>query len=282
MALRSIQSNMLSFGLVNIPVKVFSASESGSKISFNQLHAEKHTRLKQQMYDPETGAVVAKENIVKGYEFAKDQYVVFTAEELAALDAESDKRMEIVEFVPAESVDPIYLDTLYYLGPDKGAERSFRLLTATLKETKRVAVVRYAARSREHVALIRPLGDGLALQQLRYADEVRDPAEVEVPEATLKPEEMALAKLLVEAQTSEAFVPSKYKDDYQEKLKVIIDKKVKGEPIPAPVPVKTAGPALDLMAALTASLKVSPKVEPIKAEPAPAAKPAKGKKTKVG
>jgi DNA end-binding protein Ku len=281
MALRSIQSNLLCFGLVNIPVKVYSASESGVKISFNQLHAEKRTRLKQQMYDPETGTAVSKENIVKGYEFAKDQYVTFTEEELATLEAESDKRMEIAEFVPAETVDPVYLDTLYYLGPDKGAERAFGLLTAVLKETKRAAVVRYAARGREHVALVRPLGDGLALQQLRYAAEVRDPAEVEVPKTEVKPEELALAKLLVEAQTSAAFVPLKYKDDHQERMRAMIDLKVKGEPIPAPAPVKTASPALDLMAALTASLKVPPKVEPIKPETAPAAKPSK-KKAKVG
>lgn len=286
MSLRAIQSNMLSFGLVNIPVKVYSASETAAKISFNQLHAEKHTRLKQQMFDPETGEIVPKEKIVKGYEFAKDQYVVFSAEELAALDAESDKRMEIVEFVPAESVDPIYLDTLYYLGPDKGAERSFRLLTATLKDTKRTAVVRYAARGREHVALIRPLGDGLALQQLRYADEVRDPSEVEVPEAEVKPQEMALAKLLVEAQSTPAFDPAKYKDDYQEKLKVIIDKKVKGEPVTIAPPVKTAGPALDLMAALSASLAKAPSaptpIAPPVTEPAPApaAKPSKKKASK--
>jgi DNA end-binding protein Ku len=281
MALRSMQSNMLSFGLVNIPVKVYSASESGTKISFNQLHAEKHTRLKQQMFDPETGVVVPKEGIVKGYEFAKDQYVVFSEEELKALEAESDKRMEIVEFVPAETVDPIYLDTLYYLGPDKGAERSFGLLTEVLKETKRAAIVRYAARGREHVALIRPLGDGLALQNLRYASEVRDPAEVEVPKVEVKPEEMALAKLLVEAQTNAAFVPEKYKDDHQEKLRAMIDLKVKGEPIPVAAPVKAAAPAVDLMAALTASLKAAPKVEALKPE-APAPAPKKAKKVKAG
>ena len=168
--LASGQSNMLSFGLVNIPVKVYSASESSTKISFNQLHADKKTRLKQQMYDPETGEVVPKDKIVKGYEFAKDQYVVFSEEELKALDAETDKRMEISEFVPADSIDPIFLDTLYYLGPDKGAERAFRLLTVTLKETKRAAVVRYASRGREHVAVVRPLADGRRRGARRHAE----------------------------------------------------------------------------------------------------------------
>lgn len=283
MTIRSMQSNMLSFGLVNIPVKVYSASESSAKISFNQLHAEKKIRLKQQMYDPETGEAVPKEKIVKGYEYAKDQYVVFNEEELKALDAETDKRMEIMEFVPAESVDPIYLDTLYYLGPDKGAERAFRLITAALKETKRAGVVRYAARGREHIAIVRPLGDGLALQQLRYADEVRSPSEVPIPEAEVKAAEVALAMQLIEAQTVPTFEVSKYKDEHAEKLRVIIDKKVKGEPITVSVPTVTAKPVVDLMAALMASLGNAKQVAapaPVAPTPEvkPEAKPSKKKK----
>lgn len=269
MAMRSIQSNVLSFGLVNIPVKLYSANDTSEKISFNQLHATKHTRLKQQMYDPDTGEVVPKEQIVKGYEHAKDQYVVFTPEELAAIEEDSDKRMEISEFVPAESVDPLYLDTIYFMGPDKGAERAFQLLLAALKDTKRSAVVTYKARGRENVALVRPLGTILALQNLRYTDEVRSPLEVPNAEAEVKPAEVALAKQLVEAQAAEAFDPSKYKNEHKERLKTIIDKKLKGEKIEAPAP-KAATPAVgDLMAALTASINAK--------KPAP-----KGKGKKAG
>jgi len=285
-ALRSMQSNMLSFGLVNIPVKVYSASESSTKISFNQLHAEKKTRLKQQMYDPETGEVVTKDNIVKGYEFAKDQYVVFSEEELKALEPESDKRMEIAEFVPAESIDPLYLDTLYFLGPDKGAERAFRLLMVTLSETKRAAVVRYASRGREHVAVVRTLAgwDGLALQQLRYADEVRSPAEVPLGETEVTPAEVALATQLVEAQAVSAFEPGKYKDEHQEKLRSIIEQKVKGEPITIAVPTKAMVPVLDLMAALKASLDAKVAAKPaVKVEvAAPVMKAPKKKTAKAG
>lgn len=254
MTLRAIQSNVLSFGLVNIPVRVYSASDTSEKISFNQLHATKHTRLKQQMYDPETNEVVPKEQIVKGYEHAKDQYVVFTPEELAAIEEDSDKRMEIGEFVPAETVDPLYLDTIYFMGPDKGAERAFRLFVTALKETKREAVVKYIARGRESVALVRPLGDILALQNLRYTDEVRSPLEVPNAEAEVKSTEVALAKQLIEASAAEAFEPSKYKNEHKERLKSIIEKKLKGESIEAPKPKAAAPQVGDLMAALSASL----------------------------
>lgn len=269
MSLRAMQTNVVSFGLVNIPVKVYSANDTSEKISFNQLHATKKTRLKQQMFDPETGEIVPKEQIVKGYEYAKDQYVVFTEEELGTLDEGSDKRMEIAEFVPAETVDPLYLDTIYFLGPDKGADRAFRLFATALKETKRAAVVQYIGRGRECVALIRPIGDVLALQQLRYVTEVRSPSEVPVEPADVKAAEVALAKQLVEAQAAEAFDPSKYKNGHIEKLKAIIEKKLKGETIEAPKAKAPTPLASDLMAALTASLKAAPPK-------------AKSKKTKAG
>lgn len=291
MSLRSMQSNMLSFGLVNIPVRVYSANETGAKISFNQLHAEKKTRLKQQMYDPETGEVVPKDKIIKGYEFAKDQYIVFTEDEMKAIEPDADKRMSITEFVPAESVDPLYLDTIYFLGPDKGTERSFRLFTIALKETKRVAIVRYAARGREHLALIRPLGDGLALQQLRYSDEVRSPDEVPNPFTEVSDAEVALAKQLIEAQAVAAFNPTKYKDEHQTKLRNIIDQKIKGEPVAFAEAPKPLVPVIDLMAALKASLAsaavkpvepvVATAVEPV-AAPEPVKKPKKAKVAKAG
>ena len=282
MGIRSIQSSTISFGLVNIPVKVYSSGISDSRISFNQLHGEKKIRLKQQMVDPTTGEAVPKENIVKGYEFAKDQYVVVSEEELTAIETATDKHMTLAEFVPAESVAPVYLDSLYYLGPDKGAEKAFHLLATALRETKRVAVVQYVARSKEHVAVVRPLGNGLALQNLRYADEVRDQSEVPVPEASVNTAEVDLAKQLIAAQASETFDPKKYRDEYQAKLRDLIDAKVKGEPFSVPAAPKAAlAPAVDLMAMLKASLAKAPTAP----EPAPIAAPApkaKATKKKVG
>lgn len=286
--LRPIQSGTISFGLVNIPVKVYAAGDSAAKISMNQIHAEKKTRLKQQMYDPATGEVVPKEKIAKGYEFMKDQYVIVTEEELTALEAASSKQMAVSEFVPLDSVAPTYFDSIYYLGPDKGAERAFRLLTMALKDTKRAAIVQYTARSREHVALIQPLGDGLMLQNLRYADEVRDQSEVSCPEAQVSSAEVSLAKQLIEAQSTSTFDPKKYKDHYREKLKHLIDQKVSGVETPfTPIPQVAQQPVVDLMETLKASLaKVVPPPPPPalptpKTEAKPAAKKAAPKKKKT-
>lgn len=282
MAIRSIQSSTISFGLVNIPVKVYSSGVSDSRISFNQLHADKKIRLKQQMIDPETGEAVPKENIVKGYEFAKGQYVVVSEEELSALEAASDKQMTLAEFVPADSIAPVYLDALYYLGPDKGAEKAFHLLAAALRETKRVAVVQYVARGKEHVAVVRPLGNGLALQNLRYADEVRDQSEVPVPEASVSTTEVDLAKQIIAAQSSETFDPKKYRDEYQAKLRNLIDAKVKGEAFSLPVaPKAPPAPATDLVSMLKASLAAkAPKPTSIATPAAASAAAAPTPKTK--
>jgi DNA end-binding protein Ku len=268
-------SGVVSFGLVNIPVKVFSANESSGKISFNQLHAEKKTRLKQQLYDGETGEVVPRDKIIKGYEYAKDQYVYFSEEELEKLELTTNRAMEISEFVPIETVDPVYFESGYYLGPDKGAERAFRLLAKSLTEMKHAAVARYTTRGKQNLILIRPSGDGLVMQQLRYADEVRPATEVPIPEATVTEAEMGLARQFITQLAQPRFQPEKYKDEYREKLKQMIDAKVKGETIslaPAPEPIARV---VDLMEALKASLaKSNPGAlapAPGAAAPAPAA-----------
>jgi DNA end-binding protein Ku len=270
-------SGVVSFGLVNIPVKVFSANESSGKISFNQLHAEKKTRLKQQLYDGETGEVVPRDKIIKGYEYAKDQYVYFSEEELEKLELTTNRAMEISEFVPIETVDPVYFESGYYLGPDKGAERAFRLLAKSLTEMKHAAVARYTTRGKQNLILIRPSGDGLVMQQLRYADEVRPATEVPIPEATVTEAEMGLARQFITQLAQPKFQPEKYKDEYREKLKQMIDAKVKGESIslaPAPEPVARV---VDLMEALKASLaKSNPAAlaaEPAAAAPAAVAAP---------
>lgn len=272
MAARAMSSGVISFGLVNIPVKVFSANDSSNRIGFNQLHADKKTRLKQQMYDPETGEIVPKEKIIKGYEYAKDQYVVFNEEELDALEMATSRSMNITEFVPLASVDPLYFESGYYLGPDKGAERAFKLLAAALVDMKSAAIAQWVTRGKQNLVLIRPMGPGLVLQQLRYNDEVKAQGEVPIPDANITDAELNLARQFISQLAKEKFDANQYKDEYREKLRELIDKKVKGETItltPAPAPVAKV---VDLMEALKASLAKSG-AAPAAAAPAPAPVP---------
>lgn len=258
----------ISFGLVNIPVKVYSASESGNRISFNQLHAEKKTRLKQQMYDPATGEVVPKDKIIKGYEYAKDQYVVVNEDELEKLELATSRTMEISEFVPLETVDPLYFETGYYIGPDKGANRPFKLLVEALHETKHAAVARYVTRGKQNLILFRPLNNGLVMQQLRYADELRSQGEIDIPDATVTEAELNLARQFIQQLAQPKFDATKYHDEYREKLRALLEAKVNGETItltPQPEPVAKV---VDLMEALKASLSSA------KPASAPAAKAA--------
>ncbi len=247
-------SGVISFGLVNIPVKVYSANDSSGKISFNQLHSERKTRLKQQMYDPETGEIVPRDKIVKGYEYAKDQYIVFGEDELDQLELATSRSMDITEFVPIETVDPLYFESGYYLGPDKGAERAFKLLTAGMEDMKHAAVAKYVRSGKQNLILLRPSGPGIVMQMLRFADELKAQGEVPIPDATITDAELGLARQFIQQLSKPKFDPTQYKDEYREKLKDLIDRKVKGEtvtltPVAAPV-----AKVVDLMEALKASL----------------------------
>jgi DNA end-binding protein Ku len=271
MSARAMGSGTISFGLVNIPVKVFSASDSGGKISFNQLHADKHTRLKQQMYDPETGEIVPREKIVKGYEYAKDQYLIIDEEELEKLELATSRSMDITEFVPLDSVDPLYFESGYYLGPDKGAERAYKLLAAALTEARFAAVAKYVARGRQQLVVFRPLNGSIVMQQLRYADEVKKLGDIPIPDASVTEAELGLAKQFITAMAKPKFDIDQYKDEYRERLREMLDKKIKGEAVdltPAPAPVSKV---VDLMEALKASLA---KNAAGGSAPAPAAAPA--------
>ncbi len=247
-------SGVISFGLVNIPVKVYSATDSSGKISFNQLHSEKRTRLKQQMYDPETGEIVPRDKIIKGYEYAKDQYIVLSEDELDQLELATSRSMDISEFVPLETVDPLYFESGYYLGPDKGAERAFKLLTAGMADMKHAAVAKYVRSGKQNLILLRPFGPGIVMQMLRFADEVKAQGDVPIPDATVSDAELGLARQFIQQLAKPKFDPSLYRDEYREKLKDLIDRKVKGEtvtltPLAAPV-----AKVVDLMEALKASL----------------------------
>lgn len=257
MSARAMASTSISFGLVNVPVKLYATGQSESKVSFNLVHEKCGSRLKQQYICPKCDVVVEKDEIVKGYEFSKDQYVLFTPEELEAIETPRSEGIEITEFVPGEEVDPVYSERSYYLGPDKGGARAYRLLAAALRETKRVAIGRYAARGKMYLVMVRSMNGqgGLVMEQLRYADEVRDFSEVPIEAGDVAKPELKLAMQLVEQSASDSFEPQKYHDQVREQMLEMIQRKVEGEEITA-VPVAEASQPqiIDLMSALKASL----------------------------
>jgi DNA end-binding protein Ku len=254
MPARSIGTATISFGLVSVPVSIYSASESKASVSFNMLHKKCGTRLKQQYICPKDNEVVARDETVKGYEFAKDQYVVLTAEELKSLEEKATSTIDVLEFVPLATVDREYMDKVYYLGPDKGGDRAYRLLAAALKETGRAALGQYAARGQQHLVLLRPLNGVLVMEQLHYADEVRPTTEVTIPPGDVKDAELKLAKQLIDQTSNEAFEPAKYRDTVRERVLETIQRKVDGQDITADITPGTDTKMLDLMEALKASL----------------------------
>jgi len=255
MAARALQSVTITFGLVTIPVKMYAATNPRAGVSFTMLDP-KGGRVKQQYISAESGDVVPRNEMIKGYEFEKDRFVTFTKEELKALEQASTGAIEITEFVPASSIDPVYYEKAYYLGPDKGGAKPYRLLAEAMRDSERSAIGRWAARGKQYLVNIRVLEHRLILQELLYADEVRPIDEVEVPDANVNSKELALAKQLIDSITSKGFDPTQYKDDVQERIEAQIQKKVEGEEIT--VPEGAAAPAgakvIDIMDALRASL----------------------------
>jgi len=255
MAARSIASLTVSFGLVSIPVKLFSATETSKTISFNLLHKACGSRLKQQYFCIKEEVPVGREEMAKGYEFAKDQYVMFTPEELKAMEEAGTHTAEITEFVPLEAVDPVYFDKAYYLAPDKGGNKPYALLASALRESKRCALGRWAARGKQYIVMIRPADGGLVMQQLLYAGEVRTMKDLEIPETEVKPAELKLAQMLIEQQASDRFDPSQYTDEVRARIEAAVQKKVEGQEITLAEPQETGGQVIDLMEALRASLE---------------------------
>ncbi len=263
MAARSIASATISFGLVSVPVNLYSSSESKASISFNMLHKKCNGRLKQQYICPkDNNEVVPRDETVKGYEFAKDQYVILTPEELKALEEKATSTIDVVEFVPLSEVDRVYLDKVYYLGPDKGGDRAYRLLAQALKQSGKAALGQYAARGQQHLVLLRPMGDVLVMEQLHYADEVRPSSEVPIPDGDVKDAELKLALMLIDQTATEKFEPKKYKDTVRDRVMETIQRKVDGQDITSDVAAPGGGDKIiDLMEALKASLAKPEKSE---------------------
>ena len=256
MALRSIACLTVSFGLVAIPVKLYSATRSTGSIHFNLLHKKDGSRLKQQYVCQKEGVVVEREEIVKGYEFAKDQYVMFTPEEIKALEEAGTKSVDVQEFVPLESVDPVYFNTTYYLAPDKGGAKPYTLFATALRESKRCAVGRWATRGREYVVILRPVENAIVLHQLHFAPEVVSMSDLEVEDVKVRDVELKLAQQLIDQQTTDRFDPTAYTDEVKARIEAAIQKKVEGEQITLAEPQAAAeGNVVDLMEALRASLK---------------------------
>jgi DNA end-binding protein Ku len=279
MAARSIASLTVSFGLVSIPVKLYSATEASRAISFNMLHKTCGSRLRQQYICQKEEVQVPREDIVKGYEFAKDQYVMFTAEELKAMEEAGTHTADITEFVPIDSIDPVFFDKAYYLAPDKGGAKPYALLSRALRESKRCALGRWAARGKQYIVMIRPVDDGLVMQQLLYAAEVRSIKDIDIPKTEVRDAELKLAQQLIEQQAVDKFDPSAYKDEVRERIEAAVQKKVEGQEITMAEAPQPGAQVIDLMEALRASLEKKPAK---RAAAAPASQPAKPARKSAG
>jgi DNA end-binding protein Ku len=256
---RAIWSGSISFGLLNVPVKLYSAV-SKQTVRFRELREGDGSRVKHKRVAESDGKEVPYEKIVKGYEYAPDQYVVLSRDELAELEPPRSRAIEIQDFVDLDKIDPIYFEQPYFLGPDKGAERAYALLVQAMKDARKVAIARFVLRNKEHLAAIRPMEDVLTLTTMRFQDEVSSPRDLdgEVFEEAKpkKPEkrELEMAKQLIESLTSD-FEPGKYHDEYREELLDLLERKAAGKEVvsaPSEEPKPTKAP--DLMAALEESL----------------------------
>ncbi len=254
MAPHSLGSGTISFGLVSIPVKMYTAASSGG-VSFNLLHAKCGSRIKQQTFCPVCNEVVERNALIKGYEFQKDQYVRFTDEELKSLEGEASKVIDIAEFVPLSSVDPIYFEKTYYLGPDKGGEKPYRLLADAMAKSDKVALATFVMRGKESLVLVRPAQDGLMLHTMYFADEVRDFGEIEKGKSVkLREGELALAERLIGELSHDEFKPEQYEDQYRGRVLDLVNSKVEGKEITAAAPETQRAQVIDLMDALKQSL----------------------------
>jgi DNA end-binding protein Ku len=254
MPARPVASGTISFGLVSIPVKLYTAASSQS-VSFNLLHAKCGNRIRQQRFCPVCNEVVEREQLVRGYEFAKDQYVRFKEDELEALEGEASQAIEISEFVPLATVDPIYFEKGYYLGPDKGGEKPYRLLAEAMNKAGKVALAKFIMRGKENLVLVRPAMDGLMLHTMYFADEVRNFDEISKGEsAKISEAETNLAIRLIDELSSDEFHPEQFEDEYRQRVLELVEQKAQGKQITVAAPQAPRAQVIDLMSALKESL----------------------------
>ena len=259
MAARPTGSATISFGLVSIPVKLYSTVDSTRAVRFNYLSDDgtQVSRVKQQYIRATDGEVVQRNELIQGYEFAKGQYVTFTKEELKALNVEATNAIDIAEFIPLSDVERIYIDRVQYLGPDTGAARSYHLLREALQKTGRAALANFAKRGRSHLVLVRPMGDGLVLEQLKYQDELRAFDEVPLDSVEVADGELDLAIQIIEQRTNEKFEPDKFEDGVRAHMLELIKRKVEGKEVSVAPDEQPEAKIIDLMEALKASVNAS-------------------------
>jgi DNA end-binding protein Ku len=252
---RPISAGMISFGLVSIPVRLFTAT-SPKSISFNLLHAKDNSRIQQKIYCPVDDKIIERDELVRGYEISKGRYVTFTDEELKSLEAQGDHAIEINEFIPLKEVDPIYFENSYYLGCEPASAKAYRLLADAMAQSSRVALATYTMRGKEHLVLLRPHDKGLMMHTMYYADEIRSISEIDQGiNAEAKPAELDLAKRLIEDLTHKKFEPDKYHDNYRERVTEAAQRKLEGQEVTETPVEERKGQVIDLMAALKASLE---------------------------
>jgi DNA end-binding protein Ku len=272
----SVWSGYLTFGLISMPVRLFSGARSSS-ISFHMLHRDDLTRIKQQLYCPHDDRVVERSEIVKGYEYRKDEYVVVEPEEIKKIEPKTAKTMEILEFVKSSDVDPIFFESSYYMMPEEAGRRPYALLTKALEESEYYAIAKLTMHNREYTVFLRPHEGGMMLHTMYYAEEVRQVEGFGAPDVELKEAEVKVAHQLIEALAAD-WDPEKYHDEFQDNLKKLIETKLEGGKIVEVEKPKKLAPVVDLMAALKQSLaEMEGKKKPVAREAAAA-----GKKTRRG
>jgi DNA end-binding protein Ku len=251
---RPTASAQIAFGLVSIPVKLFSATEASEKISFNMLHKDCGNRVQQQLFCAKDDRTISRDEVVKGYEFQRGQYVLFNEEELKMIEEKSTQSIEISEFLPKEAIDPIYFAKANYIAPDKGGERAYSLLTKALEQTGRWALAKYAARGKQYLVILRPLGNGMVMQQLFYPNEIRSMDELDLGDAIVKDNELKMAVQLAQMGAADEFHPENYRDEVAERTRALIQRKIEGEEITSNLVEEPKAQVIDLMEALKRSL----------------------------
>lgn len=254
---RPMASVTVSFGLVAIPVNVFSAAIASERMSFNFLRARDGSRVRQQYVSVKDGKIVPRSEITKGYEFAKDQFVIFSARELKELEDKSSKTIDITEFVPLASVDPIYFSGTYLLAPERGGAKPYSLLVSALRETKLCAVGRWVSHGKEHIVMLRPLDDGLAMHQLHFHAEVRSMKDLDIEAAKVSEAELKLARQLIDQSAVKRFNPAEFANEFNSRLAAAVQRKVEGKEVSVvaePASGRGGENVIDLMQALRRSL----------------------------
>jgi DNA end-binding protein Ku len=255
MALRPIRNATISFGLVNIPVRFYTATKS-EDVHFNMLHESCGSRVNRKWWCPEHEALVEQGELIRGYPIAKNQYVTFTDAEIDALETDDNRALDITEFLDLDQIDPVFFEKAYFLGPAAGGGKTYKLLAEAMKKEHKVALARMVQGNKEHLVIIRPFQGGLVLHTMFYADEVRDFGAIELEDAVLRDKEIKLAEMLIDELTEKKFNPLQYKDDYRERLMDRIKAKSEGETIiHEERDDDKAGEVIDIMEALRRSLE---------------------------